>query len=168
MSVNKFATENFSRKYTSLDVNTKTITARRYENYNDVFPAITEVNFTDDFEDNSFDYTVRGTYLDNFAKIDIFFSGVRVAGTSGVGKIEFRANNVGKNITPTFLTSSVSGIGKFNINGSDLFNVTNVETFYDGSYWKFRVTFEASRSPPGLSSLDNFGSITLFYNRLAI
>jgi len=172
MSINKFATENFSRKYTSLDVNTKSITARRYEKYNDVFPTISNVSFTDDFEDNSFDYTVRGTYLDNFCKLDIFFSGVRVSGSSGTGKIEFRANNVGNSVTATVNTSSITGIGKFNINGSDLFNITNVETFYETSpgisYWKFRVTFESSRAPPGLSSLDNFGFITLFYNRLTI
>jgi len=166
MSVNKFATINYNRKYTSLDVNTKTLTARLYENFSDTFPTLSLINFTDDFEDNGFDYDARGMYLDNFCRLDILFSGVRVAGTSGIGKIEFRANNIGDSINPTINTDYIVGNGKFLLDASEMFNVTDVETFYDGSYWKFRVTFKCSRQP-GLSSLaDNYGSISLFYNRV--
>ena len=166
MSVNKFATINYDKKYKSLNVNTKTLTARVYENFQDTFPTLSFVNFTDDFEDNGFDYDARGMYLDNFCRLDIFFSGVRVSGTSGTGKIEFRATNVGKSISATVLTDYICGYGKFVLDGADTWNVTNVETFYDGAFWKFRVTFKCSRTPSLVSSLpDNYGSISLFYNR---
>jgi len=165
MAVNKFATINYNRKYTSLDVNTKTLTARLYENFSDVFPTLSLINFTDDFEDNGFDYDARGMYLDTFCRLDIRFSGVRVSGITGTGKIEFRVDSIGKSITPTVNTDYVIGIGKFLLQSSEMFNLTDVETFYDGSFWKFRVTFKSSRQP-GLSSLaDNYGSISLFYNR---
>lgn len=166
MSINKFSTINYDRKYKSLNVNTQTLTTRIYENFDDTFPTLSFVNFTDDFEDNGFDYDARGMYLDNFCRLDIFFSGVRVSGTSGTGKIEFRANNIGKSITATSDTDYIYGYGKFLLESSETWNITNVETFFDGTYWKFRVTFNSSRIPPLLSSLpDNYGSISLFYNR---
>jgi len=164
MSVNKFASINYQlRKYKSLNINTKTLTSRLYQNYNDDFPSFNNIVFGGDFQDNGFDVDKRGTYFGNVCKVDMLFTGIQISGTSGEGTIEVALTSVGNSISPTVSTEYLVGIGRYVIDGSETYNVSTVNTVFVGNEWKLLITFTASRTPT-LSSNTGFGNLTLFYN----
>lgn len=165
MSCNKFATKHFDRKYTSLDVNTKSITSRDYKKYRSVFLTISNANVSGDFGDNGFNTTARGTYLDNFCKLEMILRDISIVNTTRVGILEFQVDSTNNefNITPTAETDYIFGNGKLVIGAGQTYNVSGVTTFFNGSRWLFRVTFESNKT--GLTTQDSFGCLTLFYNR---
>lgn len=165
MSANKFATIHYDRKYKSLDVNTKTVTTRKIENYRSVFVTVFNDNLSGDFGDNGFNTTARGTYLDNFCKLEIILRDISIVNTTGVGILEFQVSNIGtQSVTPTVQTDYVFGNGKLIIGSGTTYNVSGVTTFYNGSYWLFRVTFQSNKT--ALTTQDSFGCLTLFYRRV--
>ena len=165
MSINKFNPSNYSRQYKSLSINTKSLTTGKFENFSDIFPVLNTFNFSGDFEDNGISTESRATFYDNFVKLSMSFSGVKISSNTGSGIIEFKiAGNALKNISPTSNTDYVFGQGSFVINLEQwTYNLSNTETFFDGE-WKMRCTFTPNGTITSTSSPNNFGNITLFYN----
>tara|TARA_R110002126_G_scaffold35631_4_gene109354 strand:+ start:258 stop:767 length:510 start_codon:yes stop_codon:yes gene_type:complete len=169
MSINKFNPNNFSRKYESLSINTKTLTTKKFENFSNVLPVLSDVNVSGDFSLNSFEYKTTGTYYNNFCKLEIKFNGLKIINNTRTGILEFRVyNNVPLvSISPTAATDFIFGTGSFVISFGDYtYSIISSETFFDGTYWKIRCTFESANVPTTTSSPENSGNITLFYNRV--
>ena len=168
MSINKFNPNNFARRYESLSINTKTLTSKRFENFSNVFPVLSNVNASGDFSLNSFEYKSTGTYYNNFCKLEIKFNGLEVTDDTRTGILEFRVyNNIPLvSISPTADTDFIFGTGSFVISFGDFtYSLISTETFFD-TFWKIRCTFEAANVPGLSSSPDNSGNLTLFYNRV--
>lgn len=169
MSVNKFNPNNFSRRYESLSINTKTLTAKRFENFTNVIPILSDVNASGALSLNGFEHKSTGTYYNNFCKLEIKFKGLKIVDNEHTGVLEFRVhNNVPlSSISPTSDTNFIVGTGSFIIYfGGYSFSLISTETFFDGTYWKFRCAFESGNIPSLSSNSNNSGNITLFYNRV--
>ena len=168
MSINKFNPNNFARRYESLSINTKTLTSKRFENFSNVFPVLSNVNASGDFSLNSFEYKSTGTYYNNFCKLEIKFNGLEVTDNTRTGILEFRVyNNIPLvSISPTADTDFIVGTGSFVISFGDFtYSLISTETFFD-TFWKIRCTFQSGNIGDLSSSLENSGNITLFYNRV--
>ena len=169
MSINKFNPNNFSRRYESLSINTKNLTSKRFENFTNVLPVLSDVNASGDFSLNSFEYNSTGTYYNNCCKLEIKFKGLSITNNTRTGVLEFRVyNNIPlSSISPTAATDFVFSTGSFVISfGEYTYSIISSETFFDGSNWKIRCNFEAGNVSPPSSSPENSGNITLFYNRV--
>ncbi len=169
MSVNKFNPNDFTRRYESLSINTKSLTTKKFENFSNVVPVLSDVNASGDFSLNSFEYNSTGTYYNNFCKLEIKFKGLRITNNTRSAVLEFRVyNNIPLvSISPTAATNFVFGTGSFVISfGEYTYSIISSETFFDGTYWKIRCNFEAANVSPTSSSPENSGNISLFYNRV--
>lgn len=168
MSINKFNPNNYSRKYESLSINTKTLTSKKFENFSNVVPVLSNINASGDFTLNGFQYKSTGTYYNNFCKLEIKFNGLTIS-DDGIGILEFRVyNNIPLvSISPTAATDFIFGSGSFVLNPSPYtYSLLQTETFFDGTYWKIRCIFVSGNINASAGGSDNSGNITLFYNRV--